>query len=700
MNNILTLIQAAKNAARHFSQRYMKEGYKPAGFYVYRDTVGQPSYYRFRLDHPDGRKIIRPMFQNTTGKFEMTEPALPQGSLKPLYDLYLISLYPEATIYIVEGEKVVDALNCFFKAQGVNEQYLAITSGGATSANIADWQPLAGRKIIGWPDHDEPGQQYLIDACGALNQLGCSVQIVDVEKLALPAKGDAFDWLTFNNNATIDVLLNLPIVKGQEIVPSDEPTHQIDEGEKRQNQASILVAFVLDQVELFHDKNMDVYARYKSTQETHRLESRRFKDWIVSSFFSETKKSAHDQSVREAINTLSGLARSKGECHEVNIRVASHDGSYYIDLAQPGSSHAIELKPGGWSIIDQPPVYFLRPDTMRPLPIPISGGDITSLWGIINVPENCRCLVLAWLIECFRPDTPFPVLEFFGEQGSAKSTTQTILRRLIDPNASDLRAAPKTPEDIFVCAGVNWLASYENISHLSPAMQDAFCVLSTGAGYAKRKLYSDADESVIQVKRPIVLNGISIAVTSQDLVDRTISIETPVIENRLEGRELLKVFETIQGELLGALLDIAAKALSIVHTIELPPAERPRLLEFAHLGMAIAQVMEGTPEPFLRQFNAARQESIARTIDASPVALAFLDWIETQPSPIEITVKDLFHAVEMYKPINTESWPRSPKGFADTLRRLAPALRQMGIQCRSIGKRGSHVYWEIKPPAR
>lgn len=471
---------------------------------------------------------------------------------------------------------------------------------------------------------------------------------------------------------------------------------QLQEDEKQTSQASALVAFVMKEATLFHDSNGQAYAESHSTREVQRLDSRRFKDWLVARFYLETQKSPRDQGVREAISTLSGLARQEGDCHEVNIRMGTHDGAYYLDLAEDGSSRAVELMPGKWRIIEKPPCHFIRPETMRALTYPVSGHDLNQLWDYVNIPESSRILVIAWLVECLRPDTPFPVLELFGEQGSAKSTTQRILRQLIDPNASDLRAAPKNVEDIFVCAGVNWMGSYENISHLSPSMQDALCVLSTGAGYAKRKLYSDADETVIQVKRPIILNGISVAITAQDLVDRAISIETPVISDRVEGTIIFPAFEKKRGELLGALLDIAAKALAILPSIELPAKDRPRLLEFVKLGMAISQVTTGRPKEFLDQFNAVRQEAIARSIDSSPVALALIEWCENQPGVIELSVKDLFARLCQLRPVNVDSWPRSERGLADTLRRLSPALRQLGIECTSLGKRGSRVYWQIR----
>ena len=161
--------------------------------------------------------------------------------------------------------------------------------------------------------------------------------------------------------------------------------------------------------------------------------------------------------------------------------------------------------------------------------------------------------------------------------------------------------------------------------HLPAPMQDALCVLATGGGFAKRKLYSDAEESVITVKRPIILNGISAAVTAQDLVDRAITIETPVITERQEVTGLWREYEESRAHLLGALLDIAAKALAVLPDMQLPANERPRLVEFALLGMAVAKAVGRAPEEFMQEFKACRQERLARTFDASPVAGAVVE---------------------------------------------------------------------------
>lgn len=689
------LPKTPKDAARQLAAAAINKDFKPEALHEYMDIHGNLLFWRIRLKHPDtGEKWIRPM-QLKGEEYVLGEPEFSQG--KPLYRLYDLVQRPADTVFICEGEWCVDAL----QKLGI----LATTSGSADSASKADWSPLASRNIVLWPDNDEAGTHYVITVARILQTLGCIVQLIDINALYLIPKGDVVDWLRVNPNtrredifslATIDCC-NLLIADNGNNLDEQGAEDSDKEGSKGQNQASALVAFVEQHTELFHDKNGDVYAQDISSRETRRLDSRQFKDWLVANFYDRTGKSPRDQSVREALSTLAGLARYRGTCHDVHVRVAYMDRSYFLDLCEPGQSRVIEIKPGAWEIKTDSPVRFIRPETLRPLPELDRGGDLSLLWEMINIPIDCQLLVIAWLCECFRPDTPFPILELIGEQGSAKSTTQTMLRRLIDPNSCDLRAAPKAVEDVFISAGVNWLVSYENISHLSAPMQDALCVLATGGGFAKRKLYSDTDESVIVVKCPTILNGISAAVTAQDLIERTLSIEMPIITYRTEITDLWRRYEIEHGKLLGALLDIFVAALARLPNTHLPAADRPRLAEFARLGMAIADAMGKPQSEFLTQFTASRQESIARTIDASPVASAIIEWFEYQGShTVAKPIKSLFEDIERYKPGNTDSWPRSPKGFADALRRAAPALRQIGIECRSLGKTGSYVCWEIK----
>lgn len=464
--------------------------------------------------------------------------------------------------------------------------------------------------------------------------------------------------------------------------PQDDSKSQLD----------LVLQDALGQFELFHDNNKLCYAKQRTTGLVWRLGSQAFKESISTAFFEQHQKALRAQTLTDTIAQLSALARCKYDMRDVHYRVAKFQDKYYLDLCEENSTRAICWHAGGWQVVDHAPVEFVRSDAMQSLPLPQANGSIDVLWQFCNIPEHQRIFVITWIIDAWRPDTVYPGMELIGEQGSGKSTTADIIRMLVDPNACNLRTAPKTHEDVFVTAGVNHLVAYENLSHLSHAMQDTLCVLSTGGGFAKRKLYSDADEHVINVKRPWLINGISACVTQQDLVDRVISIECPVIKMRIAEREQRQHLEQQLPFIMGALLDIACKAEALRPSVQLPSENRPRLLEFCILGMAITKHLYQDANQFLLAFNQDRQELVSRTIETSPACSALIDLLAIEPV-VEGPLSTILSRLQ--KPEHCDSWPRTPKGLGDILRRNAPALRQFGIHCHSLGKVGSHVQWRI-----
>lgn len=465
------------------------------------------------------------------------------------------------------------------------------------------------------------------------------------------------------------------------------------DAEGKRSQADKIVQFVREKCDLFHDANRTPYACTRSTGEVLPMSGRAFRDWLAAAFFQETEKAIRDNSLREARMTLEGLAMQ--DARSVHVRVAGDAVTgYWLDLAQRDNNLAAHITPGGWCI-KSAEVHFFRPENMLALPTPNRQGNISPLWEVVNIPEHYRLLVVAWLVDCLRPDTPYPLLELLGEQGSAKSSSQETIRKIIDPSACNLRGAPKSPEDVFISGASNHLVSCENVSHLAAPIQDAMCTVATGGGFAKRRLYSDSDETVIQAKRPIILNGISASVTQQDLVSRALTLELPRLADAKLKNSLDDLFERNYSGILGSLLNIAADALKHLPESSLPPEKRPRLIEFAYLGMATAKAMGQPPEAFMQQFEKAREDGLERTLDASPVAGAIREWAEVNRTLADYSAKQWLELLAGFKQNSETGWPKSPKGLGDAMRRAAPALRQLGIECTSLGKMGGSSKWRI-----
>ncbi|WP_288126685.1 DUF3987 domain-containing protein [Thiomonas sp.] len=150
------------------------------------------------------------MHQDDEGRFVMGEAQFAPGA-KPLYMVHDLAQHPDAVAIVTEGEKAADAL------AKIGMQ--STTSGAADSCEGADWQPLAGRTVLIWPDNDEPGAKYGQAVADKLRALGCNVSTIDVQALGLPPKGDAVEWLEERPDATADDVLALPVVQAEE--PAD-----------------------------------------------------------------------------------------------------------------------------------------------------------------------------------------------------------------------------------------------------------------------------------------------------------------------------------------------------------------------------------------------------------------------------------------------------------------------------------------------
>jgi hypothetical protein len=460
--------------------------------------------------------------------------------------------------------------------------------------------------------------------------------------------------------------------------------------------ADKLIALARDRCRFLHDAQREPYAMFEAAgaRQVHGVLSSGFSDFLSHAYYTQHDRAPAEQSLKVALATLRGQAKFEGDACEIFTRIAKTEAGYWIDLCND-AGQCVRVTATGWAVVTgEGAPLFTRSASMRPLPVPEHGGTLDALWPLVNIPEGDRLMVLAWMLECLRSDTPHVVLELVGEQGSAKSSTQRVLRRLIDPNQADLRAAPKSEEDVWIAARNSHMVSLENLSHLPPKYQDALCVLATGGGYSARKLYTDAEETILELRKPIMLNGISVIVTAQDLLDRCLHIDLPTIQRRELAGDMEARFEAAQPALLGALLDLFVKVLAALPGVSIAPEDRPRMADFAALGEAVFRVHGMPAGAFLARYSDMRKDGVRRTIDSSPVGAALVAYLADVPDGFNGTLSELLDRLDRYRP-HGEAWPRAPKGLSDALRRLAPALRLLGFECKSQPKTGGVIRWHI-----
>jgi len=454
---------------------------------------------------------------------------------------------------------------------------------------------------------------------------------------------------------------------------------------RRPTQAELLIGYARS-AELFHAPDGEAYATVGvgGHRETCPLRSRRFTQWILKRFYADTGKAPSAQALTEARATVAAMAAFDGPELPVYVRVAGYEDAVYLDLCNE-EWEAAEVTASGWRVVrsEAVPVRFVRKDNAAPLPRPEVGSTLEALRPLLNVrgEEDFRLLV-AWLVGTLNPDGPFPVLVLQGEQSSAKSTTVRVLRSVVDPAVEPLRAPPRDERDLAIAASGNWVPALDNLSGVRPWLSDALCRLATGGGFATRELYSDDREVIFSQKRPVILNGIDSLAVAGDLRDRSLVIELPPIPpgRKRTEREFYRELEAVRPRVLGALLDAVSAALRYLDQVELE--ELPRMADFAVWVTAAEESLPWEASDFLEAYAGNRAEADGLALDADPVAVAVRDLMAGRGEWVG-TATELYAAIAELVDEDvrrSRAWPSAPNSVSNRMKRIAPSLREAGIE--------------------
>ena len=152
--------------------------------WVYRNAEGRVLGYMSRHDPAGMRKQFIPWFWSSETNRWVNQ--MPEAN-RTLYGLEHVAANPGKPVMVVEGEKSADA------ARLLAGQYYTVVSpaGGAQATDKADWSPLAGRKVLLWPDADEPGVRAMQAIAELLADRAAEIKVLDVS--GQPDKWDAAD---------------------------------------------------------------------------------------------------------------------------------------------------------------------------------------------------------------------------------------------------------------------------------------------------------------------------------------------------------------------------------------------------------------------------------------------------------------------------------------------------------------------------
>ncbi len=474
--------------------------------------------------------------------------------------------------------------------------------------------------------------------------------------------------------------------------PGDSVPAEPAAGVKR-SQATMILDLAAD-VEFFHTSDDVAYARIERDghHEVWPLASKALRFWLARRFHQAYGRAAGGQGLRDALDVLGARALFEGPECPVHVRVAGDGTDIYLDLGDP-LWQAVRITATSWQLAPDPPVRFRRPKGLLRLPIPVRGGTVDQLRRFVNVREddqdNQWRLFIGCLVAAFRPNGPYPILALNGEHGSAKSTTAKIHRRLIDPNKSVTRAAPRDERDLAIAATNGAVISLDNLSTVPDWLSDTLCRVSTGLGFSTRTLYENDEETLFDACRPIVINGIGVLGTRSDLLDRTIDLELPRIpdDHRQDEAQFWAAFDREQPAILGALLDAVSGAIGRLDAVQLERA--PRMADFARWVVAAEPALGWPAGSFLKAYTGNRDAIHELALDAAVIVPPMRTMLEAGEFVGTATeLLDRLAGIVGEAATRRKGWPGNATSLSRELARIAPNLRSVGIEVEK--RRESH----------
>lgn len=433
--------------------------------------------------------------------------------------------------------------------------------------------------------------------------------------------------------------------------------------------------------------------------EIHLLRSKTFKLWLTKLFHEENNKPPAQESITQTLSLLDSKVVFGDNEQNVALRVGEGNGAIYYDQCD-SMRRAVKITANHYKICKNPKIYFQRTPNMLPQVKPKTGGELELILKHINlVEEEHKLLFLVYLVSCLIPNIPHPLALFVGQQGSAKTTALRVVKKIIDPSRIAQMTMPKKLEDLALSMSKSWMPTFDNLTNITVEQSNLLCQASTGGGISRRTLYQNDDETILEVKRCLVLNGINSVATRSDLLDRTIIFELERIETtaRKTEKQFWNEFNNDLPLIVGALFQTLSKAMAIYPTVKL--STHQRMADFTIWGYAIAQALgyegEGFTKAYENNLNRGNQEAI----ESNPIAQAIIALMneKTVWSGYMSELIDLLQTIANYHKIDTFSkgWPKSASILSRRLREVQPNLAEYGIKyLTKHDRKGSYI--EIK----
>ncbi len=444
--------------------------------------------------------------------------------------------------------------------------------------------------------------------------------------------------------------------------------------------------------EFFHDQYQTPYTAAITGDHIEALpiSSKRFKNFLCGGYYEAYNAVPNAESVTSGINILKYKADFKGAVRPLQLRIArdndSNDSNDILYDLTNKDWDIVRISEKGWDI-EKSPIIFRRYSNQQPQVFPSREYDkdiFDKFMNLLNVKDNDNKLLLkCYIIALFVPGIQKAILMLHGDQGSAKTTLQELIKILVDPSSILTLAFPRDTNEFIQKLAHNYIACFDNVSVIPDWISDILCRAVTGSGFSKRMLFTDDDDIIYNFIRCVGFNGINLAATKADLLDRGLIIQLIKIrkDTRRENKALWAEFEKIRPQLLGYIFDILVKVLATISSVTL--TELARMADFAKACEAISRCMGNKPDTFIKAYDRNIQLQTEQVLESNMIAPVIVKIMEDRNEWIGSATQLLsdMETLAGIMRVNTKSraWPKGPNILIRRLNEVKATFEEVGI---------------------
>ncbi|MDE1769368.1 MAG: hypothetical protein KGI28_02285 [Thaumarchaeota archaeon] len=423
------------------------------------------------------------------------------------------------------------------------------------------------------------------------------------------------------------------------------------------------------------------------------LSNGKAKDWIRYMYYEETGENHSDDAYKNVISLLRSQAIHSGTIHEpIYNRIAMVGDTIYYDLVTTDWKF-VKITKESVEIVNynKNMPTFVRKQQQKEQVKPLSDerDALDELVKLLRIQEKDRQIFKVHLVSMFLEAYPVPLMTILGEHGSIKTTIAKSVKRIIDPSGENISSLPTKIEDLILHLANRYLANFDNVSSINDEISDILCKAITGEGQSKRKLYTDADEIILNYRRKLIVNGIFPYLDRTDLRDRMIRYETLPIKDseRMSEGEFNKHMTEILPYVMNQIFQSIQKTLSSYDHVKNEIKHHSRMADFTDYGECISRTLNYTPFSFVESYKQKIENDILDIVESYPI-IQLIEIIMKERTRYEKTVSEFYREINSLaaiEEIDVDSkkrirFPSSANKVKSHIERIKPNLRSLGFE--------------------